>query len=194
VLPREPAAHLSAVIGGSAAGRETVNGVEADVIAFDQAAVGLPATAPTSGRIWLAATGGFVVRFESTTTGDARYFGEGTSGTLTTRYELTDVGASVPIELPPGCPAGLIDAPTPADSTIVESLPGLLRLTTGGSVDATARLYRDTALAFGWRATDEAKIGIEFAALSFETTGLAIDVLITKGDGLTGVVITARRI
>jgi hypothetical protein len=192
-LPREPAAELSGLIGGEAAGEETVNGIASDVFTIDGGALGLSGDTHATGRVWIARAGGYVVRYEVTTDGGAAYFGEGISGTLTTRYELTDVNATVSIDLPADCPPGLIDAPMPTDARVIESLPGFLRFTTAMSVDKAAALYRDTSLAFAWRANRTAAISKTFAALSFDRAGVVIDVLVTKGQSGTEVEIVAHR-
>jgi hypothetical protein len=190
--PAEPAARLSGLIGGEAAGQETVGGRAADVFTFDGGALGFSGDTRATGRVWIASGGGYVVKYEVTTDAGPAYFGEGVSGTLTTDYQIHDVNTAASYDLPADCPPGLIEAPMTTDAVVTESLPGLLRYTTNVSVAEAAALYRDTSVAFGWTSNRTAAIGEDFAALSFDHDLLLIDVLVTDAGSGTEVTIVAN--
>ena len=58
--------------------------------------------------MWVAANGGYVVKYVLTTSHDPDYFGEGVEGELSWDYELTNVNQPVTMELPADCPAGML--------------------------------------------------------------------------------------
>jgi hypothetical protein len=87
--------------------------------------------AKSSGELWVAVAGGYVLRYVVSTTGDADTFGAGVAGTLQMVYELAV--APQALALPADCPAGLVDVPQLPDATNVESTPGVLAYTTGAS-------------------------------------------------------------
>src|SRR6185436_12342831 len=117
----EPASFLTAVFGADEAGNETVNGTEANHYTFDQRALGENGLTESTGELWVAAQGSYVVKYLLTRKGNADYFGEGIEGTTTLDYELTGVGQPVTIALPDDCPPGLVDAPLLTDATEVSN-------------------------------------------------------------------------
>lgn len=151
----EPAAALPGVLGAEEAGTETVNGVKATRYTFDERALGESGINQSTGELWLASAGGYVVRYRLTTTGDTGYFRDGTRGTLTWDYQLTRTDRPPAIELPPACPPGLVEAPRLPDASGVESHPGVLHYRTAGTVADAAAFYQQQLSAQGWKRPDQ---------------------------------------
>ena len=150
----EPAGFLTGVIGAEAAGSETVNGA-ADHYTFDERALGQLGLAKSTGELWVASNGGYIVRYKVATKGTAVYFGEGIEGTLTWDYELTGVNQPVAVELPKGCPAGMVNAPLLPGATAVRRVPGLLSYSTSTGLAAAAAFYQKQIPLLGWKLTGD---------------------------------------
>lgn len=143
----EPARRLDAVLGAEPAGEDTIEGIAAAHFTFDERAVGLFGIAPTSGELWLAAQGGYVVRYQRTTTGDADYFGEGVEGTLVWDYALAEVNQPIDLAFPPGC---RVDLPMLPDAANVLNLPRWLSFDTSSGAAEVADFYQQALAALGW--------------------------------------------
>lgn len=190
---QEPAALLTALVGADLAGRESIGAVEVDSYTFDERALGFLSDAKATGRISIATAGGYIVRYEVTTTGGPDYFGEGVTGKLSTIYELSDIGAPVTIDLPADCPTGVIELALPTDATAVLSVPGLLSYLTQASVEDAAGLIQASALIAHWTPVGENVIRPEIAHLAFDNGGTLLDVFVTPTEGGTQVEILGRR-
>jgi len=183
----EPAGFLSGVIGAEEAGAETVNDVASDKYAFDERAFGQSGLAQSTGEMWVASEGGYIVKYLMTTTGNADYFGEGIEGTLMWDYELTDVNRPVTIELPADCPAGMIDAPLLPDATNVSNVPSMLAYDTASSLSDAAAFYQQQLPDLGWQASGEPAVTETTALLEFTQGDQSMTIIITAGDGGTKV-------
>ena len=84
----EPVLFVDGVIGADEAGSDTVNDVASDRYTFDQRAVGEDGVTESSGELWVASEGGYLIKYVLTRKAKADYFGEGVEGTLTLDYEL----------------------------------------------------------------------------------------------------------
>ena len=144
----EPAASLWGVLGAEEAGPETVNGVKANRYTFDERALGQAGLSKSTGELWLASDGGYVLRYRLATKGD---FGEKTQGTITWEYELTRINQPLTIKLPGACPPGLVDAPMVPNADSVENDPGVLRYRAPIKVTEAAAFYRKELESLGWR-------------------------------------------
>ena len=194
----EPAAMLTGVLGAQEAGQETVNDVPANHYAFDERALGQLGLAKASGEVWVAAEGGYVVRYLSSTTGDADFFGAGTAGTLALDYELTGAGQPPAIVIPADCPAGLVDAPQLPDAANVDSQPGALASTTQTSLPDALAFYLSELPALGWTAVGDSHAATPApdqttAILDFTRPGLRLTVVLSAGDGGTSVRLVESR-
>lgn len=180
IAPRwEPAGLLIGVFGAEEAGHETLNGLEVDHYTFDERALVQPGLSEATGEMWVASQGGFITRYTLTTRGDANYFGEGTEGTITWEYELTDVNVPVTIELPEDCPAGMVDAPLLPDASNVVNVPSVLAYDTASSVADAAAFYRERMPGLGWASDRTPVIDATMAVLEF-----------TKGDETLTIMVT----
>lgn len=175
----EPAGFLSGIIGAEAASGETVNGVATDHYTFDERALGETGFTQSTGQVWVASEKGYVVRYLLTTTAGANYFGEGIEGAQTWEYNLTNINQPVTIDLPAGCPGGLVDAPLMPDAQEVRRLPGVTIYSTASNIQEVQVFYQEQMPALGWEATGEPTVT--------DTMGLTIYV---QGDQQLTVIVT----
>jgi hypothetical protein len=75
----------------------TVNDVQTDHYRF-QGAVDVAGLEQVDAELWLAADGGYPVRFHATET-----LSEGSQGTVTLEYNLTNINQALDIQVPPEC-------------------------------------------------------------------------------------------
>lgn len=186
----EPAGFLGGVIGAEEAGSETVNDVAASHYTFNERALGELSLAKSTGEMWVASDGGYVLKYLLITTGAADYFGEGIEGTLTWDYELTDVNQPLAITLPDDCPAGMVDAPLLPDATDVVRMPGLLTFGTVTSLTDAAAFYQEQLPGLGWTQAEEPAITNTSVLLDFSQDSKTLTVIIAIDDiGVTTVYI-----
>ena len=181
----EPAGLLISVIGADEAGGETVNDVAANHYTFDERALGGADISKSTGEMWVASEGGFIVKYLLTTSGDADYLGEGKEGTLTWDYQLTDINQSVSFDLPKDCPPGLVDAPLLPDAVNVLNMPSMLSYDTSASVKDAAAFYTEQIPDLGCEVVDEPSITDTTAMLEFTHEDQTMTVIITANDGVT---------
>ena len=146
----EPARYLSFLFGADAAASETVNAVPANAYTFDERAMAQEGLTKSTGKVWVASTGGYVVRYTLTSQGVSDYFGAGVAGTLTEDYELTGIGKPANLQLPDGCPGGTVSIPSLPDAANVVSDPGSLSYDTATSLADAAAFYQKQAASLGW--------------------------------------------
>ncbi len=179
----EPAGSLPGVIGAEEAGAETVNGVATNDYTFDERAFGQQGLAKSTGEMWVASEGGYIVKYLLTTNGDADYFGEGMEGTLTWDYELTDINQPVTFApLPEDCPAGMVNAPLLPDASDILNMPGILAYDTPSSLTDAAAFYQEQIPALGWALTGEPMISDTTMALTYTQGDQKMKVIITADD------------
>ncbi|MFA5873700.1 MAG: hypothetical protein WC832_07015 [Anaerolineales bacterium] len=189
----EPAGFLTGVIGAEEAGSETVNGVAASHYTFDERAFGQLGVAKSTGEIWVASDGGYIVRYRVATEGNADYFGEDTEGTITWDYELTDVNQPVTFELPEDCPAGMVNAPLLPDAAVVVNMPGVLTYDTSSSLAEAGAFYQKQIPDLGWELLGEPSISDSMVLLDYTQGDKTMTVIITTGDAGTKVHIVLGR-
>ncbi len=175
----EPAGFLNSVIGAEEAGSETVNEVAANHYTFDERAFGQLGLAKSTGEMWVASEGGYIVKYFVTTSGNADYFGEGIEGTLTWDYELTDVNASLTFALPTDCPAGMLDAPLLPDASNILNMPSVLSYDTSTSLAEAAAFYRAQIPNLGWTLVGEPANSETTVLMEFTQGNQTLKVIIT---------------
>jgi hypothetical protein len=189
----EPAGFLDSVIGADEAGTETVNDVEANHYTFDESAQGASGIAESTGELWVAAAGGYLVRYTLTTTSNAAYFGEGIEGTMMLDYELTDVNQRMVIGIPEDCPPPLLDVPVMPDAADVFQGAGSTSYTTPSTVQEVAAFYEEQVAALGGQPANHPVInessvpfvGSSATALFGFTLGDQSIMLLASSDGST---------
>ncbi len=192
----EPVSFLHYIVGANEAGSETVNGIVANHYKFDESALGEQNLNQSSGEVWVATSGGYIVKYLLTTKAKADYFGDGVEGTLTSDYELTDVGKPVEIQLPATCPGGMIDAPQLPDASNVDSEPGTLTYTTSTSMADAATFYQKQLPTLGWTLQGQADVSVADgkALMDFVQGTQDMSIFITSNAGVTTVNIMLTRV
>jgi len=183
----EPALFLSPLIGADEAGSEMVNGVQANHYTFDQHALGEQDLTESTGEIWVASEGNYIVKYLLTRKGKADYFGEGIEGSLTLDYELADPTQPVTIALPEDCPPGMVDAPLLQDASNVEKAPGVLSYETTAPLKDVAAFYQEQLPSLGWKAEGQPSIDDATAFLDYKKGSQTITVIIDTTDSGTAV-------
>jgi hypothetical protein len=143
----DPAGMLPVVLGGEEAGAEDVNGTSVNHYSFDEIALGKTGLEESSGGVWVAVDGGYVLKYELTTNGGDTAFGEGIEGTLTLTYVLTEINSTVLAALPEGCQ---LDVPLLADASDVIHSGYWLAFTTSASVADAMAFYQAQLPGLGW--------------------------------------------
>jgi hypothetical protein len=175
----EPAQMLFPLQGVAEAQVETINGIEANHYAFDASAMGESKLVEAQGEIWVAVDGGYVVKYTVTKKGGEAYFGPGLEGSITWDYSLNDIDQPVALELPEGCPMGLVEAPMMPDAIILNQFPGITNYSTTASLDEIMAFYAQELPALGWEVKGESSMT--------DTIGLST---YTLGDQQLTIVIT----
>ena len=185
------AASLPAVFGADAAGNETVNGTPTDHYTFDERAILQAGQTESTGDVWVATTGGYVVKYLLTSKAGAEFFGDGIDGTVTWDYELTTANQPVNMTLPADCPSGMIDAPQLPDAAHVENLPGVLEYDTATTVADIVAFYQSELGARGWTAADEPTIDDTGALVEFTQGTFTLVLTVTLADAVATVQLVA---
>jgi hypothetical protein len=183
----EPAGFLNFVAGAEAAGSETVNGVAADHYTFDERELGEQRQTQSTGELWVASDGGYVVKYVLSQKAGADYFGAGMEGTQAWDYELTKAGKPFKMQLPADCPAGMVSAPLLPNPSNEVNQPGLLTYQTSASLaDATA-FYQKQIPGLGWQQQGKPDITDTKAFMAFKQGNEDLTVEITADSGATTV-------
>lgn len=178
---QDPTASLTGVIGAEQAGHETVNGVEADHYTFDERALGETGV-KSSGELWVASQGGYIVRYLLTTTGGEDHFGDSMEGKLTVDYQLTEINQPVEIPLPEGCPQGMVDAPMLPNASSLTSGPGFLKYESASNVAEAAVFYQEQLPTLGWTPLGDPDLRDTFVNLAFTKGEQMLSVIITQSE------------
>jgi hypothetical protein len=192
VTRQEPAALLDGLLGAEEAGQETISGVGAHHYTFDERALVLYGLAESTGEIWVASDGGYILKYLRTTTGDADYFGEGIEGTMSWEYALTDINLPVALDLPQACLGIMVSAPRLPDASNVLNLPGWLAYDTSSDVAEAAAFYQEQLPGLGWTPTREPMIG-DTAILEYTQGDQTLSLMISADEATTRVNILLTR-
>jgi hypothetical protein len=183
----EPALLLSGVIGAEPAGADTVDGVPVDHYTFDERALGAVDPATISGELWVATTGGHLMRYQMISEGTLFALGRGVDGTLTMDYALTDIDGPFSAVLPADCPP-MVDVPLLPDAADIDAHPGFLGYSTTTSALEALQFYQQALPALGW--TPAAGIPIvskEGGRISFVASGSQLSVVVSPAEAGTRV-------
>lgn len=141
-----PAALLPPLATVKEVGQETVNGVTSRHYAIAEASNGLQ----TTGEVWLAEPGGYVVKYDLTLQAGEQFFGKGIEGAQTFHYELNEINSLQDVSLPVGCPAVLTEIPAMPDALNLVRRPGSMAFTTPSDLKSIQSFYQDKLKALGW--------------------------------------------
>jgi hypothetical protein len=190
----EPAASLLGVVGAEETGTETVNGAQAEHATFDERALGLAGLTHSTGELWVAADAGYLVKYALAMEGNADYFGEGTEGTASWAYELTDANRPVAIDVPGACPAGRIDAPLVSGAESVVNEPGVITYQTSAGIADVVAFYQGRAAELGWILTDGPLTTDAVGVIEYSVADGALTIFAQAGGDSTKVFVTLERV
>ena len=156
---------------------------------FDQLALGEDGLTESTGELWIASQGGYIVKYLLTRKGKADFFGEGIEGTQTLDYELTDVNKEVTITLPEDCPPGLVDAPLLTDAANVTKSPGRLEYQTSSSIADAAAFYQQQIPGKGWTLNGDPAVTDKSAFLNYQQGNQNMIIFVSTKDSKTIVTI-----
>ena len=187
----EPAAQLAGVVGGESIGGKEIDGTPASGYRFDQRAVGQDGVATTTGEVWTAVDGGYVVAYTMSAKAGAELFGDEVEGTMSWEYSLTDVNASVTVDIPPECGAALLNTPLLADATNVVRFDSGLRFDTSSSPADVVAFYQQQGTAIGWVAEGEPSSDDKRGTVEFTAGDALITVVALASDAGSSVLIVS---
>jgi hypothetical protein len=160
---------------------ETVNGIRSVHYRFSENGLGLKDRARASGEFWVAAEGGFLVKYSLQVEGDSRVFDLDTEGKMVWEYSLT-ADSAADMSLPPeGCPPGRVALPRMTDAADVIELPGKLFYTTASDTGAVADFYAAEMEAAGYSPEEPTFIGEAYSRLGFAKGVWSVGVYISAG-------------
>lgn len=186
------AQYLYGVESGVPAGDETVNGIAAHVYQVNLDYPGVK-DVKESGKVWIASSGGYLVKYHIELSGGEALFGAGATGTRTVDYELSEVDNGSPVAYPGDCLPVLTDIPATDDAQDVERMPGSLRYTSASSPDTVQAFYEEYLTAKGWAMDAEQALpdGEKDLLFSQESTGREALVSLQSQGGTTAVKVLA---
>ena len=134
---------------GTPAADETVNGIAAHVYQLNTDSIGM-AGVQANGKAWIAASGGYLLKYHLELTGGQELFGEDGQGTRTLDYELSEVNDGSEVAYPGDCLPVLTDIPAAQDAQDIQRLPGDLLYTSASSADQLKAFYEQFFTGQGW--------------------------------------------
>jgi hypothetical protein len=184
--------YLYALKPGTAAGDETVNGIPAHAYSIDADFLGMK-DVKAKGKVWIAASGGYLVKYQVELSGGSVLFGEGASGTRTVDYELSDVNAEAPVAYPGDCLPVLTDIPATDDAQGVERMPGSLRYTSASTPGAVQAFYEKFFTGQAWSELNAVALpdGEKDLLFTQSSTGREATVMLQSQNGGTAVRVLA---
>ena len=177
------AAMLPPIARAKEVDQETVNGVPCRHYSIAEESNGVQST----GELWLAEPGGYVVKYDLSIQAGEQFFGTGNEGVQTFQYELSDINTLQDVPLPAGCPTVLTEIPALPDAIDLVRLPGSMSFTTPSSLEAVDAFYRDTLQAQGWELLAQHADDVEQPVLIFTRKEGAESVLISLQQEAEGV-------
>ena len=144
-----PASLLLPVTQARKVGAETVNGVATTHFHIDQKGISA-GTEGASGEVWLAQTGGYVVKYTLTIPAPAQPTGQGVEVAETLTYEMKGINSTDPIELPEVCMPVLTDLPVMSDAQNLYRGSGILQYTSQAKMEEAVNFYRQALPPMGW--------------------------------------------
>jgi len=152
--PGQLAPYLYPFRSGTPAADETVNGIAAHVYQLNTDSIGI-AGVQAKGKAWIAASGGYLVKYHLELSGGEELFGEDGQGTRTIDYELSEVNDGSAVAYPGDCLPVLTDIPAMQDAQEVQRLPGDLLYTSVSTADQLQAFYEQFFTGRGWENVGE---------------------------------------
>jgi hypothetical protein len=145
-LSFEPAGFLPLIEQATEAGMEVVNEIPTRHYVFSAG----ESDARVAGDLWLAESGGYIVRYSLIRSGGESVFGEGLAGEKRFDYQLSQVNARSEILYPEGCAPVLVDFPVMEGARDLQRLPELVDYTVSAEAAAISGFYQDELVEQGW--------------------------------------------
>ena len=185
---------LPPVTGATDAGMQDLQGLTTQHFTFGLGAVKFPGKGKVNGEMWLAASGGYVVRYSLSADGGPDLFGQDMQGVMTWEYQLSDINGNLQIDLPEDCPPGLIDAPLMDGAQIMTDQPGVQEFEVASDVNGVMNFYQEKLAALGYTLQEEPMPDEAIGQLTFTKAGLVLNVLVEKvTDSSSHVLVTLQR-
>lgn len=140
---------------------ETVNGVKADHYKVEQSSLGFGTATSQSGDVWLAQSGGYMVKYTGTAQGDFNIFSDTTNGTTVWTYDLTGANQLKEIVLPAACAdaaAAVSDIPIPPNATDQGNLGDLITFTSPDAPKTVGDYFRGALPGKGWKIVSDTNL------------------------------------
>ena len=170
----ELASFLPTMNGAALVGEETIENMLAHHYQFDELALGQSGLTESTGEVWVAADSGIVLRFMLVQKGTESYFGDGTQGTLSWSYQLSEVNQPQQLVLADDCqPPIALDLPFPADARNISQQEASLSFITSLLESELADFYRLNLETQGWQPSGSAS-SIPFGMSEFDLDGLGL--------------------
>ncbi len=181
----EPASLLLPVYQASQVASETVNGIATVHYHFDQHSLNLADTAtPASGDVWIAAQGGYVVKYTLSIQAPAQPDPDGLQAAQVWDYELSQMNAISAINLPDGCLPVLTDIPVMMDAQDLVRGNGMTDFTTASSAAQAVSFYIQSLSPLGWKnyqAAPQGDVTLPFI-MTFMKDNQSLSLTLDKGD------------
>jgi len=144
-------ASLPPVLGAEFANEDEVNGVPAKHYTFDERAIGFTGQVTAQGEIWVASTGGYVLRYTLRLDAPDGVLGPDVKGVQAWHYELSEVNTGK-TSLPEICQPIQENAAVPMldSAMVILQQPGYLVYQVTSGVDAAVAFYQQQAETLGW--------------------------------------------
>jgi len=148
-----PLAALPPISGAEFSDEGEVNGVPAKHYTFDERAIGYAGQAAAQGEVWVASSGGQVLRYALRLEAPDGLLGPGVSGVQSWFYELSEVDTGKN-SLPENCQQLQENTSIPMldGASVILQQPGILVYQVTSSVDAATAFYQQQAETLGWTA------------------------------------------
>jgi hypothetical protein len=187
--------YLYPLKSGTPSGEEKLNGVSARTYNLDADSIGVKDVQAT-GKVWIAADGGYVLKYHLQLSGGEALFGPVGTGTQTIDYELSGVNTAAAVSYPGDCRAVQTDIPTTDNAQSVARMPDGLRYRSTSSQAQVGALYEKYFEGLGWHVVSkfdeaEGQMDILFsdnsnhneALVSLRTEGKLTSVSVMTTDG-----------
>jgi hypothetical protein len=146
--------YLYPLKSGSASGDETVGGIAVHTFDVNSDSLGVKGV-EASGKVWIAADGGYLVKYHLELTGSDALFGSGASGTLSLDYELSEVNTQASVAYPGDCRPVLLDIPAADDAQSLLRMPNRLSYVSASPLEKIQSFYEEFFSGQGWIKKDE---------------------------------------
>lgn len=186
---------------------ERVNGILADQYAIDTRRVFTQGAKSSSGSLWVARDGGYIVKLTLQAQGDGRLFAgaepqsNGTDASeqpvevkLNMEYVVSDINAVKAIELPAACPPAekvADDIPLPKSATNVFTQEGTTMFQSNDKPEALVDFFKQALPAKGWKAGASQSFG-SVLQMTFTQGKRKLDITIMQNPAGKGAMVVIR--